>query len=135
MVIVGYPERRGWPAVRHTLAKLFSPTLMLRSDAAYVKALLAQAAALDVADASADASSHGSSGGGHEPGAAADGSAAAAGDGDGGQAEAAPLMGTKSLATLESPLSDTAILPWWLPPEQVPARYSGAPGGVGGLGR
>lgn len=134
MAIVGYPQRRGWPAVRHTLAKLFSPTCMLRSDAAYVKAFLAEAAALQAAD---DASrSDDSGGGGSGSGGAGALEPAPTADAAGGkerqaeEADAAPLMGGKSRVSASSagPLADDAVLPWWLPPEQVPAQYSGASG-------
>lgn len=104
---------------------------MLRSDAAYVKRFLAEAAVIEAAGA-----------GGDEPaieaaGAGGDQLAVGAGGADGGvggevalgepTAEVAPLLGSKGLVGAGSGggLTETAILPWWLPPEDVPPQYSG----------
>ncbi|KAL4437833.1 hypothetical protein ABPG77_005745 [Micractinium sp. CCAP 211/92] len=120
MAVVGM-EPRGWAAVRDVLLKLFSPLYMLHCDTAYAKQVLEQ---LNAAEA-----------------AAAD---AAGGSTDNAEAEPdEPLLGkyASGASGAESPLGkltaegkdfgSSAVLPWWLGPEQVPAEHSAARGRTG----
>lgn len=119
MAVVGM-EPRGWPAVRDVLLKLFSPLYMLRCDTAYAKGVLEE---LNAAEAAAAAAGGGAAGeeaevdepllGRHASGAAAVGSTL------GKEADGGPEH------------TSAAVLPWWLPPEDIPAEHTALLGRTG----
>lgn len=116
---------------------------MVRSDAAYVKRFLEERAAAEAAAAAAAAGPHGSTG--EAVDSTSDGKsdqqAAAAAGGEAqphATPEAAPLLPAKpgSVDELCGEKEDCkefeGIVPFWLPPERMPAPYSGQHSGFGG---
>ena len=103
---------------------------MMRSDAAFVKCFLEERAAAEAAAvASADGAHNGSAGGAADKG-CAEGAARQNEGEEHAPSEAAPLLPPKlgsvdSLCGGKGEDKEGGIVPFWLPPERMPAPYSG----------
>lgn len=108
---------------------------MVRADEKYVKRFLKQMAALEVAGEAAQAEEDAAEAAAAAA-AAASGKVVAASESTLALADLAHCEATREAAPLlaanAGELGKNAILPWWLPAEDVPPQYSGGCGNLGG---